>query len=186
MKKVQKGVDSTAEKERKYSYSVIVKRLFSDMGKNRSRFLAAFVIIAISKCCLTAAPVITQRMVDFLQESVGNGFASGLSFIYKNSVLLAVLYFIGCGADGFVNRQIIRISQGLSKRYRNRIEKKLNDVPINYMDTHATGDVLSRATVDMLNMSNGLESTASSLIGQAVLLVGVIIMMFVTQWKLAL
>ncbi len=186
MKKTNNSNKPDTGNKKKYSYSVIIKRLFSDMGKNRFRFIAAFVIIAISKCCLTAAPVITQRMVDFLQDSFGNGFVSGLSFIYKNSVILAVLYFIGCGSDGFVNKQIIRISQGLSKRYRNRIEKKLNSVPINYMDTHATGDVLSRATVDMLNMSNGLESTASSLIGQAVLLVGVIIMMFVTQWKLAL
>ncbi len=182
MKKLEKN----KTEKKKYSYSVVIKRLFADMGKNRFRFIAAFIIIALSKCCLTAAPVITQRMVDFLQESVGNGFVSGLGFIYKNSVLLAVLYFIGCGSDGFVNKQIIRISQGLSRSYRNRIAKKLNAVPINYMDTHATGDVLSRATVDMLNMSNGLESTASSLIGQAVLLVGIIIMMLVTQWKLAL
>lgn len=186
MKKTKNSIKPDNGNKKRYSYSVIIKRLFSDMGKNRFRFIAAFIIIAIAKCCLTAAPVITQRMVDFLQDSFGNGFASGLSFIYKNSVILAVLYFIGCGSDGFVNKQIIRISQGLSKRYRNRIEKKLNSVPINYMDTHATGDVLSRATVDMLNMSNGLESTASSLIGQAVLLVGVTIMMFVTEWKLAL
>ena len=157
MKKLEKN----KTEKKKYSYSVVIKRLFADMGKNRFRFIAAFIIIALSKCCLTAAPVITQRMVDFLQESVGNGFASGLGFIYKNSILLAVLYFVGCGADGLVNRQIIRISQGLSKRYRNRIEKKLNSVPINYMDTHATGDVLSRTTVDMLNMSNGLESTTT-------------------------
>lgn len=182
---LENNMKESSEKKKKISYGEVLKRLFADMGKNRLRLLAALVIIAAAKICLAFAPAITQRLVDYLKGTVAGG-SFDMGFICINCLILAVLYFFGNGADGFVNVHMVRISQGLARSYRNRIEKKLNAVPINYMDTHATGDILSRATVDILNMTNGLESTAATLIGQGVLLIGIIVMMLVTEWRLAL
>ena len=101
-------------------------------------------------------------------------------------LLLAALYLAGSGADALTNRNMVRISQTLVCRLRNEIQRKLNRLPLRYMDTHPAGDILARITNDVLSLSNSIESTAATLVGQFVLLVGVAAMMAATDIRLTL
>ena len=171
-------------KEKKKSSAL--SRILKDIGKGGRRLLFfSIAIIAIAKVCLAVAPGIAGRITDGLAASAESGnFDTAL--LIKECIFLAVMFLIGYGVDGFVNRNMVKISQSLIRSLRNRAQQKLNKTTLSYMDTHPVGDILSRVTNDMVAMSNSLESTVSTLLGQVVLLVSLIVMMFITNVKLAL
>ncbi len=163
----------------------VISRLFVDMGKYKSSFRAVFGVIVVIKLCLAAAPKVVSIITDTMQEFVNSGnYDFGKLLI--QCALLAVLYLIGYGADGFINRSLVLISQNLSLNLRNKAGHKLNRLTIHYSDNHPLGDTQSRVTSDMLNLSNGIESTLPSLLGQAVLMAAIAIMMLFTNIWLAL
>ena len=163
----------------------VISRLFADMGNYKSRFWAVFAVIVVIKLCLAAAPKVVSIITDTMQEFVESGnFDFGKLLI--QCALLAALYLIGYGADGFINRSLVFISQNLSLNLRNKAGHKLNRLTIQYSDNHPLGDTQSRVTSDMLNLSNGIESTLPSLLGQAVLMAAIAVMMLFTNIQLAL
>ena len=128
----------------------VIRRLFADMGKYRRHFWLAFGIIIVIKICLAAAPKVVSWITDMMQQFVTTG-----DFDYKKLLMgcaiLALLYFIGYGADGFINRTMVFISQNLLLILRNRAGQKLNRLTIQYSDNHPLGDTQSRVTNDMVN-----------------------------------
>lgn len=163
----------------------VISRLFADMGKYKNRFWAVFAVIVVIKLCLAAAPKVVSIITDTMQEFVNSGNYDFGKLLIQCS-LLAILYLIGYGADGFINRSLVFISQNLSLNLRNKAGHKLNCLTIQYSDNHPLGDIQSRVTTDMLNLSNGIESTLPSLLGQAVLMAAIAIMMLFTNIQLAL
>ena len=173
-----------ANQKTKSSKSSWMKRVLGDMEKNKNLLLFSVVIIIISKICVSYAPRVAGNITDFLSQAVQTGnFDSG--YILKQCLFLMILYFVGNGTDGFVNRNMVKISQGLVLKFRNEAQRKLNRLPFQFLDTHPAGDILSRITTDMMTLSNSIESTVPTLIGQFVQLVGVIFMMLVTNPLLA-
>ncbi len=160
-------------------------RLLKDMGKDRRYLFLALLLITAAKLALAFAPLTVSRITDLLQS-----FAENSSFDWKSLggllLLLAFLYLIGNLTDGFVNCLMARIAEGLAERLRNLAAKKLGRVPISFLDTHPAGDILARVTADMQVLTGGLETTATSLVGQTVLFLAVVIMMLVTDFRLAL
>ena len=163
----------------------VIRRLFADMGKYRRFFWVSLAIIVIIKICLAAAPRVFSWITDTMQQFVKSGnYDYGL--LLSGCGILALLYFIGYGADGIINRTMVYISQNLILILRNRAGQKLNRLTIQYSDSHPLGDTQSRVTTDMANLSNGIESTVPSLLGQAVLMVAICVMMLFTNIWLAL
>ena len=163
----------------------VIRRLFADMGKYRRFFWVSLAIIVIIKICLAAAPRVVSWITDTMQQFVKSGnYDYGL--LLSGCGILALLYFIGYGADGIINRTMVYISQNLILILRNRAGQKLNRLTIQYSDSHPLGDTQSRVTTDMANLSNGIESTVPSLLGQAVLMVAICVMMLFTNIWLAL
>lgn len=163
----------------------IISRLFVDMGKYKRLFWMVFAVIVLIKFCLAAAPVVVSRITDTMQEFVKSGNYD-FGYLLMECAILAALYLVGYGADGFINRSLVFISQNLSLNLRNKAGHKLNRLTIQYSDNHPLGDTQSRVTVDMLNLSNGIESTLPSLLGQAVLMAAIAVMMLFTNIWLAL
>lgn len=163
----------------------VIGRLFKDMGKYRRYFYFVLVVVVVIKLCLAIAPMVVSRITDTMQGFVVSGsFDYGL--LLMQCGLLAILYFIGYGGDGIITKTMVYISQNLILILRNKAGQKLNRLTLQYSDSHPLGDTQSRVTNDMTNLSNGLESTVPSLLGQAVLMVLICIMMLFTNVKLAL
>ncbi|WP_417298975.1 ABC transporter ATP-binding protein [Eisenbergiella porci] len=169
----------------KPSYGELVKRMLADIGGQKKLLFLSLGIVIAGKLCLSVAPVVSGRITDSLSAAVDTGDFRG-GWVLGQCLLLVVLYFAGNGADGLITRNMVKISQTLVLKQRNAIQKKLNHLTLNYMDTHPAGDILSRITNDVLTLSNSLESTAATMIGQFVLLVGVAAMMLFTDFRLAL
>ena len=164
----------------------VIRRIVSDVSaRDRAVFICLIIIIGIAKLCLAIAPRLSGRITDYLADSVETKNFD-MSFIVSRCILLAFLFFIGYGVDGVVNRCMVRISQKLARKLRNQAQQKLNRVSMGFLDSHPMGDTLSRVTNDMVSMSNSLESTVSNLIGQFILVLGLIVIMLITNIRLAL
>ena len=69
---------------------------------------------------------------------------------------------------------------------RERVEAKLNRLPLSYFDTRQRGDVMSRTTNDVDNVQQALQQSLSSLFNAVITIVGILVMMFAISWQLAL
>jgi ATP-binding cassette subfamily B protein len=101
------------------------------------------------------------------------------------SVVL-VMYFVAnifLWLQGYVlNVLVMRVVRTL----RDDTEKKLNKLPLNYFDTRQRGDILSRVTNDVDNIQQALQQAFAQLVNSALTVVGIVIMMFIVSWQLAL
>src|SRR6478735_5803323 len=101
------------------------------------------------------------------------------------SVVL-VMYFVAnifLWLQGYVlNVLVMRVV----RRLRDDTESKLNRLPLNYFDTRQRGDVLSRVTNDVDNVQQALQQAFAQLISSVLTVVGIVIMMFIVSWQLAL
>ena len=174
------------KEKKKKSGNGTVSKIMRDIGADgRKRFFFFFFLIAVAKLCLSTAPALSGRITDGLAKSAETGYFDTKTLVLQ-CLFLAVLFLVGYGVDGVTNRIMVHISQTLSKKLKNDAQRKLNRTTFSYLDTHPTGDILSRVTNDLTAMTNSLESTVSNMIGQFILLVALIIMMIISNWKLAL
>ena len=123
-------------------------------------------------------------MIDRLNVVPGQGIDFSLLGDY---LLLALglylvsslfLWWQGYLLNGAVQRSIFAL--------RNEIEAKINRVPLSYFDKHTRGELLSRVTNDIDNISQALQQTLSQLLTSVLTVIGVTVMMFVISPILAL
>lgn len=113
---------------------------------------------------------------------------SGINFD-KLTMLIAIvllMYFVSnifLWLQGYVLNIIV---MKVIRKLRDDTEKKLNRLPLNYFDTRQRGDVLSRVTNDVDNVQQALQQAFAQLINSLLTVVGIVIMMFIVSWQLAL
>lgn len=95
---------------------------------------------------------------------------------YVISVVLSYL-------QGFI---MATVTQRVSNKMRGDISKKINKLPLKYFDKTSYGDILSRVTNDVDTIAQTLNQSVGGLVSAITLFVGSIIMMFVTDWRMAL
>ena len=106
--------------------------------------------------------------------------------INKFVIILASLYLIS-GLFNYIQQLIfVNVSNDFALDLRKRKSIKINKLPLKYFDQHQTGDVLSRVTNDVDTVSTSMNDTFSSLVSSIILLLGTILMMFITNWLMAI
>ena len=78
------------------------------------------------------------------------------------------------------------VANKFANNLRSRISIKINKLPLKYFDKHQTGDILSRITNDVDMIAQSMNQSLASLVSSITLFLGSIIMMFVTNWILAI
>lgn len=109
-----------------------------------------------------------------------------LSKIKSIVTLLITLYVISAIFTYFEAITMTQAANRFAKKLRTSISTKINKLPLKYFDQHATGDILSRVTNDIDTIAQAMNQSLSTLVSSTTLLIGTIIMMFVTNWILAL
>ena len=104
----------------------------------------------------------------------------------RRVIILAIIYLIS-GLFSYIQGVIMAfISNGYAKRLRSNISNKINKLPLRYFDNHETGDILSRVTNDVDTIGMNMSNSISTLVSSATLFLGSIVMMFVTNWIMAI
>jgi len=112
----------------------------------------------------------------------------GIDFAALSSVLLwvMVLYVLASGFSWLQAYVLNGIVQRTVYRLRGQIEAKINRLPLRYFDTIQRGELLSRVTNDVDNVSQSLQQSLSQAVTSLLTVVGVIVMMFLLSPLLAL
>ena len=106
--------------------------------------------------------------------------------IKNMALILAIIYILSSIFSYIESILTTIIANKYAYKLRRDISKKINKLPLRYFDRHETGDVLSRVTNDIDTVSQTMNNTIASLVSSITLLIGSIIMMFVTNWQMAL
>lgn len=101
-------------------------------------------------------------------------------------LLLAILYLVSALFSYIQSLIMTTVSNNFAKNLRTRISYKINKLPLKYFDSHENGDILSRVTNDVDTVAQNMNQSLASLVTNITLLIGSIIMMFVTNWIMAL
>ncbi len=106
--------------------------------------------------------------------------------IKKISLFLACLYIVSALLSFIESIIMTSVSNNFARKLRSRISTKINKLPLKYFDKNQTGDILSRVTNDVDTIAQSMNQSLSSLVSAITLLLGTILMMFITNWIMAL
>ena len=144
----------------------------------------ALVLAALSAVMTIIGPDKIGKMATIMSDGLFTGI--DLAAIAKIGVFLAIIYCLSA-LFGFIQHYIMAVvTLEMSYRMRGELSEKINRVPQKYFNTTSQGDILSRITNDVSTLQQGLTNSLPTIISAATQFVGCLIMMFVTEWRMAL
>lgn len=173
-----------------------IKRLLKYMGKDKILVgFALFCVLVFSGATL-AGSYMLKPIVDNLGETAVKAaalrkasgdwqsiVADGTLQLMKGVLLMLLIYAVGVIANYLQQRIMIGVSQRALIRIRKDLFDHLQDMPVRYFDTHATGDIMSRFTNDIDMIGELLNNTVIQLISGAISIIGTTaIMIYINVW----
>lgn len=163
---------------------IAVPRLSEYLHGDIGVVILALVLAALSAVMTIIGPNKIGDMATIMSDGLLGGIDLGK--IAKIGIFLAAIYLLSA-LFGFVQHYIMAVvTLKMSYRMRGELSEKINRVPQKYFNTHTQGDILSRMTNDVSTLQQGLTNSLPTIISAATQFVGCLIMMFATQWRLAL
>jgi ATP-binding cassette subfamily B multidrug efflux pump len=122
---------------------------------------------------------------DLLQAT--HAVPGGVDFHHVGQILLSVLLiYLGASVAGYLQARVTAmVGQRSVYRLRGKVESKLSRLPLSYFDRQPRGEILSRVTNDIDNISQTLQQTLSQIVTSLLTIVGVLVMMFLISPLLA-
>jgi len=109
-----------------------------------------------------------------------------LSKIKTITLTLAIMYICSALFTYIESLAMTTVSNKFAQSLRGKISKKINRLPLKYFDRHITGDILSRVTNDVDTVAQNMNHSLATLVSAITLFIGTIIMMFYTNWIMAI
>ena len=106
--------------------------------------------------------------------------------IQKIALFLVAIYLCSALFNYIESISMTDVANKFAKSLRTRISEKINKLPLKYFDKHQTGDILSRVTNDVDTIAQSMNQSLATLVSSITLFIGTIIMMFYTNWIMAL
>lgn len=159
-------------------------RLASMMTPYAGKMLVCAAFVLVVNAAELIKPLIAEAVIDdFLS---GNAEQSGLYSIAG----FGILYFAAVAASSFFGiaqaKLITKISQNILHEMRNKVFGKILHLSVGSLDKIGTGRLITRATNDVETINEFYSDVFLSLFRDIFLLAGILVMMLVLDWKLAL
>lgn len=154
------------------------------------KYVWAIVVALVLALAGTVLSLIGPNKVGDLSNIIKEGmFAEtgiDMAAITKIGLTLVTIYCLSAIFSYITSFIMATVTQKVSKRLRGDICHKINKLPLKYLDGHSHGDILSRVTNDVDTISQSLNNSVASLVTSLAMLFGCTIMMFLTNWIMAL
>ena len=149
------------------------KRILSYIRPYLFFVIMSVVFAALSALCTLLIPVFSGKAIDFMVGGNVN-FSGVLLFILKIGIAALI---------GAVSQQLLaicnnRITYSVSRDLRNEMAKKIHRLPLSFLDSHPTGDLVGRMTADVDTFSDGLLMGFTQLFSGVITILGILIIMF--------
>ena len=176
------GPNRVAEKPK--DFKTAIRNLVHYLNKLFPLIVVALILSSFSSVLTIIGP---NKLSD-LTDEITKGLITGMNFdaITSITIFLVVIYLVSTLLDFFQGFIMATAANKFAKSLRTQISEKINKLPLKYFDTHSYGDILSRVTNDVDTIAMSLSQSLGSLVGAATLFIGSVVMMFYTNWILAI
>lgn len=106
--------------------------------------------------------------------------------IKKITVFLIIIYIVSAVFTYIEGISMVKVANRFAKKLRSYISTKVNRLPLKFFDHSTIGDILSRVTNDVDTIAQSLNQSLASLVSATTLFLGSIIMMFITNYIMAI
>ena len=141
--------------------------------------ICMLIVVIFGTLCGIYAPSLQSNVIDIIAGSVTGNFNNMLFFMF----IVYMFYSTSQLLQGFLSA---KISQRVIKRMREELFSKIIDLPVYYLDTNSYGDIMSRMTNDIENISTTISQSLPSLFSGVLTIIGTVGIMFWYCWQLAL
>nr|WP_300408490.1 ABC transporter ATP-binding protein [uncultured Ruminococcus sp.] len=162
--------------------SYVIKRVLKYIGKYKFSFIISLVLTLFSTVCTLYIPVLAGEAIDMIVSKDNVNFA-GLT---KILILILVAIIIGGISQYFTNTLNNRMANNTVKDMRTDAFNNLQYVPVSYIDSRNTGDIVSRIIADAEQFSDGLILGFQNLFSGVITILGTLFFMFTINIWLAL
>lgn len=121
-------------------------------------------------------------------ESMDVTPGAGIDFTALAHVLLwVIVIYVGASVLSYISGYLLRlVIQNTGYRMRDQVQSKIERLPLSYLDSHSRGDLMSRVSNDVDNVTQVMNQTLSQFFQSILTVVGILVMMLSMSWKLTL
>lgn len=167
------------EPEHAQNAGAAMKRIALYFAKEKGMVIGMLAVVIFGTVCGIYAPSQQSRVIDIIAGTGTGSFVGTL-------LLMLAAYLLYSGSQLLQGLISARLSQRIVKRMREELFGKIVDLPVCYLDTHSHGDVMSRMTNDVENISTTVSQSLPSLFSGVLTIIGTAAIMFWYCWQLAL
>lgn len=162
-----------------------IRRLLRYIGKDKQLIYVVLVFTLFTSLTGLAGSYILRPVINNLvNENLTN--AQKVQNLLIGIITMASIYLVGVISSYLQQRIMVGISQNTLIKIRQDLFAKMQRLPLKYHDTHTHGDLMSRFTNDLDAVGDMLNNTMTQIFSGVVTLIGTLVLMFITNWILAL
>ena len=162
----------------------VLKELFTYSSKLKVPSAVAFLFAVAGAVLTIIGPNLLSQITDLISDALGGEI--DMAAIGHIGVILLVIYGLSALFTYVEHYIMATVTLELSRDMRQDLSRKINRVPMSYFSKVSYGDILSRVTNDVSTLQQALANSLPSMIGAAAQFIGCLVMMFVTEWRMAL
>ena len=180
--------------EKPKDFKKTVARLLGYLGKSKILLIIMILCVIASAAVTLIAPTMQTAALDYLTlDSMGGKMTTAdgkliidFEAMAKILAVLAVLFAASSLFSYLQSRLAAKLSQGTVKVMRADLFRKIEKLSIGYTDNHPHGDLMSRMTNDIENVSNTISQSVTSLISSVITIIGALCIMRYYSWEMTL
>ena len=162
----------------------VLKELFTYSSKLKVPSAVAFLFAVAGAVLTIIGPNLLSQITDLISDALGGEI--DMAAIGHIGVILLVIYGLSAVFTYVEHYIMATVTLELSRDMRQDLSRKINRVPMSYFSKVSYGDILSRVTNDVSTLQQALANSLPSMISAAAQFIGCLVMMFVTEWRMAL
>ena len=161
-----------------------ITRLFKELNKYKLMVIIALILAMLGAIIGITAPNVLSKLTDEIQ--VGLLGEMNIDKVKQIAIILGLMYVTNAVFIFIQDVLMADVSNKFAKDLRTSISEKIHQLPLRYYDLHSKGDILSRVTNDVDTIAQTMNQSLATLVTSITLFLGTIIMMFYTNWIMAL
>ena len=164
------------------------KNAITTLLKNCKPYKTPIIIVMTLSALASALGVYGPGRLKEITDTITEGIMTGidLSKVTKIAITLTIVYTLSWLFNCLAGFIMATVTNKFSQKLRKNLSHKINKLPLKYFDKNSYGDVLSRITNDVDTIGQSLNNSISDFVGAITLFIGSIIMMFATNWIMAI
>lgn len=149
--------------------------------------ISALICAAVSAVLAVIGPDYISQLTEVITEGISfTGVDIDLNRIKHIAFILIGIYGASMVLSYVQSFVMNYVSCNVGRKMRTDISHKINRIPLKYFDSHNYGDTLSCVTNDVDTIAQSLNMSIGALVTATATIISCIIMMFVTEWRMAL